>query len=962
MSPMSGRYLSLAMFAGLVAIAFAQDGRMTKDEERTKFHPGIIRATPASERMAGYRQRLQLEAASPFEGVKWRPIGPTNNSGRVMAITSPKDNPQAVYVAYATGGLYRTEDDGITWTSLFDREAAFGIGDVAVSRDGKTIWVGSGEANSQRTSYAGMGMFKSTDSGKTWTHMGLEGTQHIGKVVIDPKDENTVWVASMGGLYSQDRDRGVYKTNDGGKTWRQMLFIDEFTGCIDLAVNPKNPKEIYAAMWDRDRRAWNFRESGKGSALYKSSDGGATWTKLGGLPTGNDAGRIGIALCESKPSTVYAYYDNQGDDQSFELQDERKPTGEITRNRFLLLDEASFVAADPKAMTTFLKATLPTSENPEDVIKAVKDGKLKVADVKAKIEKRFPDYFRGAMVADQMFRTDDGGKTWRETDTGRLGSMGGYYWGRAFVNPRDPEDVYVCNLLLLGSKDGGRSWKPRAREAHVDYHAVYFDPRNGQIWVGNDGGAYIVGQDDTIRHLNNLQVAQTTTLAVSTGSFYRVAVGMQDNGTQIGPGRSFILPNQVVTWDEIGGGDGSAVQIDPRNNGQIYVASQFGAFSALNEKTGERYGLRPTAPAGARLRWNWIAPLIISNFHNDIIYVGSQFVHRSFNQGRTFEVISPDLTKNRPQGDVPHSTIKDISESPIQFGLMIAGTDDGNVWMTPDGGVEWRAINTPVDKWVCRVIASKWDKKVMYVAQTGYREDDFKPYLWRSDDQGKTWKSIAGNLPMESINVVREDPTRADILYVGTDMGVFVTFDGGTNWVPLAGGLPHLPVHDLLVQPTAGDLVIATHARGAWVMPLKQVYGLTPELKATALKVLNVDVPRRANWEYQARPSYDVEDIKPQIAVDFWSQTAGKAVIRLKTKDGKVVVEKMVDAHVGYNSMSLDLLLSPSKVGPKVKGSKTDPLKDPYEDRRAKYVEAGSYVLQLEVGTANVTQDVSLAK
>jgi len=950
-----------------------QDGpskRVSKTEQRQKFHPTAVKGQSSQDWLNGYKAHQKLVAESPFGGIPWRSVGPEKQSGRVNVITAPLGDPGKLYVAFATGGLWRTDDDGATWTSLFDNQSAFSIGAVSVSRDGKTIWVGTGEENSQRTSYAGTGVFKSVDSGKTWTWMGLPESHHIGKILIDPKNENIVYAAVLGHLYSQNPERGVYKTMDGGKTWDHVLKVDEFTGAVDMVMDPRNPNVVYASMWQRDRRSWDFVESGPGSALYKTTDAGKTWKKISAVPSGDAAGRIGLALCTSHPDTVYAFVDNQSEDEDWADVDETVPSGRLTPRRFVQLDEEKILQIDKAKLTAFLR-TYDREMRVDDILKQIKDKKMTFEQLRMRLKEKAPNAF-GSETGAELYRTDDSGKTWHRTVRGQFGPFGGYYWGKVWVNPSDPDDVYVMGLPLLRSKDGGNKWTSVFPRAHVDYHAVWNDPRDPRkVWVGNDGGLYLsYDGGTTIRHLNNLAVGQSTTLAVDNKIPYNIYTGLQDNGTMKGPSTYRPGISDPAMWKDVGGGDGSAVAVDPRNDGDtIYVASQFGSHSALNQATNASWGARAEPPKNdPAIRYNWISPIFISPHDPDIIYLGAQRLYRSFNMGRQYKPISPDLTKNKANGNVPFSTIKDISESPLRFGLIYVGCDDGNVQMTQDGGYQWVNVSTPApDKWVSRVVASKYDEKTVYVAQSGYREDDFTPYLWKSTDFGKTWTSIVGNLPNETINVIREDPNRNDVLYVGTDMGVYISFNGGATWEILQGNLPNTPVHDLVIQPTEKDLVIATHARSVWVLPLSRVLSITPELRKNDLKLDSVDdISSSTTWGYDRKERWDSSAPRaPRITGTFWVKEPGKATISIKDKTGKVVKQKAFDAVRGFNDLLLDLELTPAKpVVPKknklTKGD--DAMLDPYIDNRATYVPIGEYVLELTVGTHTVTQKWKVTK
>jgi photosystem II stability/assembly factor-like uncharacterized protein len=950
----------LAVAAACIPLA-ALAQPQTKAQEKQKFMLPAVQGTPGKDRLSAWEHRQRMMRESPFGGVLWRSVGPETQGGRVVDIEAPASNPRKMFVAFATGGLHVTEDEGITWKAIFDGQSAYAIGDTAVSRDGRTIWAGTGENNAQRTSYSGTGVFKSTDGGATWQHMGLPDSHRIGRVLINPRNENTVYVAVTGALYSQNPNRGLYKTTDGGKTWQWVLKLDEYTGVIDLAMDPRNPDVLYAAAWERDRRAWNFLEGGKGSAIYKSSDGGKTWAKLtNGLPPAGTLGRVGLAIAPSKPDTIYAWIDCQ--DVSIDPNaDERAISGDLTLRRFLNIDDKVFAEVDKDALDRFFRRYLPTDWKLDETLEKVKKGELKMSDLKEAMVRRNPNVFDLGVHDQELYRSDDAGKTWRKTHRNMLGDGIGYYFGGVWVHPTNPEEVIMSGVLLLRSKDGGKTFHEIADRNHSDHHAYWFDPTNpARQFNGNDGGFYASGNGgDQWRHINNLAVGQFTTIAVDNKTPYNVYGGLQDNGTMRGPATTGRF-SRGGGWTSIGGGDGSAIAVDPRGDGDlVYIASQFGSHSAYNQKTNERYSAR----AGGRdLRYNWISPLIVSPHHPDIVYLGSQKLHRSMNSGRNYTDISTDLTRNIPNGDVPHSTIKDLSESPLQFGLIYAGCDDGNVKMTPDGGYQWIDIPTPQPKkWVSRIVASKWDKATVYCAQSGYREDDFSAYLWKSTDLGKTWTSIVGNLPAETINVIREDPDNKNILYVGTDLGVYASLDGGKTWESLHGGIMTTPVHDIAIQQREAEMVIASHARSVWVLPLKWVRELTPEIRASDLKLWPLEDMRRArNWGYSyPGGSWSTADQNvPPLKMTFWTKAPGKATIRLKDKDGKVVKEMAVDALTGFNFVDFSLLLTPGKPGTAtIAKPKTgaEAVKDPLEAERPKFVEAGDYTIELDTGGKTVS-------
>ncbi len=943
----------------------SQGGDIRRDvrEQIEKFHPKTI-GMPADQWLKGYDKRLQMEAASPFGNLSWRCVGPEIQSGRVVDIEGIPGKPNTLFVGYATGGLWRTDDGGNSWTSLFDHYSSFGIGDFAIAKDGKTIWLGTGENNSQRTSYAGTGIFKSPDAGKTWQYMGLPESHHIGRILIDPNNPNTVYVGAMGHLYSQNPERGVYKTIDGGKTWQHVLKLDDQTGVIDLVMDPRDSKILYAAAWDRDRKAWDFRESGPGSGVYKSVDAGKTWKLISELPHGEEAGRIGLAISQSHPDRMYVYVDNHGQDPDWADADEKVPAGVLTPRRFLLLDENLFLALDPKVLEVFWKSYAPSSLKLEETREAVKNKKMTMEQVRKEISKKGP-IFDSPAILSEVLRTDNGGKTWRQVDSGSLGGNSYYYFGNIVIDPKDPEDVFATGTQLTRTKDGGKTWRFAAREAHVDFHSVWFDPADSNhIAVGCDGGLYETRDDGNHWRHFVAPVGQGTTIAVDNKSPYNIYMGLQDNNVMKGPSNYRPGISDPNDWIALNGGDGSAVAVDPRDGGDtVYVGSQFGDEEGINQKTKERWSVKPRSTRENPLRFNWVTPVIVSGYHGDILYYGANKLFRSFNQGRSLAAISPDLTKNKPNGNVPFSTIKDISESPLQFGLIYVGCDDGNVKMTPDNGVTWKDCTTPTpDKWVSRVVASKYDLGTVYCAQSGYRDDDFAPYLYKSTDFGKTWVSIAGDLPNETINVIREDPDHKDMLFVGTDMGVFVSYSGGDHWEPITAGLPHIPVHDLVVQAREHDLVIATHARSAWVLPLELIYQLTPDIRSKDLTLFTVDDKRRdPNWGYISGRfnSPFIEAPTPTVKGSFYTKTAGPATVRILDKEGKVVKESTFDALTGYNFFELDLKVGtpgPKQTGKRVVRTAEDVLADPFASSRQQYLPVGDYTIEVTVNGKQAKQ------
>ena len=798
----------------------AQD---TKLEELKRFHK-TVDGMPAKERLAGYELRKRMEAATPFANIVFRNVGPERQGGRIVDLAQLPNKPGTLFAAFATGGLWRTDNMGDTWTPLFDHESTIGIGDIDVSADGQTIWVGTGEANSSRTSYAGTGIFKSTDGGKSWTNMGLHESHHIGRVVIHPSKPDTVFVAALGHLYSWNNDRGVYRTEDGGRTWKLVLAGNSRTGAIDIDIDPRNPDVMYASMWERDRRAWNFLESGVGTGLYKTTDGGDKWTKLsGGLPTGQFAGRIGLAIAPSDPDTLYAIVDNQ------EPLPQRAPaSGGLTAEKLRSMSESEIAAIDPAELGRLFQGTFAGNPTGEQLKRLLVEKKVKPATLADHLGDANTRLLSADVVGAQVFRSDNGGETWVKTHMAPLPSMYstyGYYFGQIEVTPEDPDKVYILGVPVMRSEDGGKTFRNAGRGTHADHHALLFDQKTpGRAALGNDGGVYVTWDGgENWRHLNNLPVGQFTTLTVDMATPYNIYGGLQDNGTMRGP--STYIPGQSnpLDWVSIGGGDGSDVQVDPRDQSYYIVASQFGFGSGRDTSGG--WSVRPLpTPEDKPLIYNWVSPILMSPHNPDVVFFGANRLFRSSDRGKSFSAISGELIDRLSQGDVPFGTATTISESPLSAGVIYVGTDQGKVWASDDG-VRWREASKGLakDRWVTRVAASPHSEERVYCSQNGYRQDDFAPYLWKSDDRGKTWKSIANGLPAEPINVIAEHPRVPGLLFVGTDLGVFVSKDDGNSWAVLTGGLPHVPVHDLIVHPREKDLIIGTHGRSVFVADISSL-------------------------------------------------------------------------------------------------------------------------------------------
>ena len=743
-----------------------------------------------------YDELRQMAAASPFKNLSWQFVGPTNISGRVtdIAVAKRPGRTRAIYVATASGGVWLSENDGTSWAPIFDDAPSTAIGAIAVAPSSPdTVWVGTGEANIFRTSPAGAGLYKSADGGKTWRFMGLAATERVARILVHPTNPDVVYVAAPGHEWTPNEERGVYKTTDGGRTWQKVLYVDTMTGAIDLAMDPSDPNVLYAATWEHVRKRWNDprNEPGyKGSGMYKTTDGGRTWTPMNdGLPAPAFRGRIGLSIARSNPSVIYAYLDNY----------------EIART------------AKPGELDAY-------GRQREDVIK-------------------------GATV----FRSDDKGRTWRQvSEPGafmeRVSGTYGWVFGQIRVDPTDENRVYIMGLGLNVSTDGGKTFTEVESLPGGDLHALWIDPENpSTLFNGNDQG-FVVSYDRgrTWRAFaDQIHVAQFFNVAYDMDEPFRVYGSIQDHGSRRGvvdlsKGRDKI---PAAAFEYAPGGEGSHQAVDPSNPDIVYSAGFYGHISRTDFSTRDARGrprstdIMPVPDNGeAPLRGQWLAPFMLSPHQPDVIYLGLQSLFRSWHQGDAWERLSPDLTDNDPSkmGDIPYQTIFAIAESPKRFGLIYVGTDDGRVHRTRDGGKSWTELtaNLPRRQWVSRIVASQFDEGTVYLTQTGRQEDDFGVYVWKSADYGQTWTSLAKGIPSGPVNVIREDPTDRRILYAGTDTSVFVSTDGGATWQVLGSGLPSTFVFDLVVHPRDRVVVAATHGRGMWALdaqPVERaVHGRTP--------------------------------------------------------------------------------------------------------------------------------------
>ncbi|OSY87982.1 hypothetical protein WH52_08075 [Tenacibaculum holothuriorum] len=798
------------------------------------------------------------------KNMKPRNIGPGGMSGRVTAIDVVEKNPDIMYVGTASGGVWKSTSGGVKWEPIFDNEVTASVGALAIQQSNPSvIWVGTGEGNPRNSLNGGYGIYKSLDGGKSWKLMGLEKTRHIHRVIIHPNNPDIVYVAAIGSPWGEHKERGVYKTTDGGKTWKQILFNNIKTGAADLVMDPSNPNKLIAAMWEHKRDPWFFKSGGKGSGLYITHDGGDNWKKVTnkeGFPKG-DLGRIGVAISQSNPNVVYA------------------------------------------------------------LVEAKKNA---------------------------LYKSEDGGFKWKMINN-KSGNRGignrPFYYSEIYVDPQNENRLYSIYTYVNVSQDGGKSFKQLmpaygvSNGVHPDHHAWWIHPKNGKFMIdGNDGGLNITKDGGkTWRFIGNLPVAQFYHINVDNEYPYNVYGGMQDNGSWRGP--AYVWKSQGIRnsyWQEISFGDGFDVVPDKDNSRYGWTMSQQGFVSRYDHVTGNNYTVRPTHPnPKTKLRFNWNSAINIDPFDNSTIYFGSQFVHKSTDKGLTWEIISPDLTTNDKSkqkqsesggltmdatGAENHCTILVVEPSPLEKDMLWIGTDDGQVQITKDGGKTWNNISKnikglPANSWIAQIKASNKNKGEALLVANDYRRFNYTPYTYRTKDYGKTWERIINENDVKSYALsIVEDPIESNLLFLGTDDGLYVSLNAGKKWTKWTKGFPTVSVKDLVIHPREHDLVIGTFGRAAWVLddirPLREMAKNNTVLKNN---IQLFEPPTAYMTAYQqptgsrfgADAIYNGENRKRGAMISYYVNKPEKKKEGKKTKKNTNNTEKK--AVVKYDSIKLEI-------------------------------------------------------
>ncbi|MDP2916067.1 MAG: hypothetical protein Q8O91_11530 [Candidatus Aminicenantes bacterium] len=873
-----------------------------------------------------------------LQNFTYRNLGPFRMGARLSDIAVPdvpaKAHASTFYIATWTGGLWKTTNSGTTYEPVFDGQNKLTIGDVTLAPSNPNIvWVGTGDAFCSRSSYAGDGVYKSTDAGKTWTNMGLRDSHHIARIVVHPRNRDVVYVAAMGHLFSENRERGVFKTTDGGRTWTPSLFLDDRVGVIDLVMNPRYPEVLYAAAYDKQRLPWMYVNGGPKSGIYRTSDGGKTWARLGGgLPVGR-IGRIGLDLYPKNPEIVYAVVENANT---------RPPTKAETEQ-----DRAR---------------NLPSRER---------------------------------MIGGEVYRTGDGGTTWAKMNSAEdnVSSKGPYYFSQIRVDPNNDRNLFITGVSLANSTDGGRTWSdidwpPKRLFAKMfgDVRTLWIDSQDSdRMILGSDGGVFVSYDGGrTCDHHANLPLGENYAVGVDMEDPYNIYAGLQDHELWKGPSTS---PDSrgvsLLDWKAVGNGDGMFAQVDPDDIRWLYTTMQYGGHFRVDQKLGIRTSIAPVRESGKPpYRFIWCTPLHLSPHNSRILYTGGQVLLRSLDRGDHWQEISPDLSTNDTAkivpssegglpGGIPFFAISSISESPVTPGVIWVGTSDGKVQLTRNDGAAWIDLTPNIaaaggreDCYVSRVVASRHKAGTAYVAKNGFRNDDFRPFIYKTEDDGATWMSLAAGLPNEPVNVVFEDAKNPQLLFLGNDTGVFVSLNGGKLWAKMNNNMPNVPVHDLVVHPRESDLVVGSYGRGIFVTNIAPLQEISDPVLAEDVHLFAIKpTAQRVTWAFGANDYLfgDKHIVTPNeangVAIRYFLKNKSSGPVRITVRDayGKELAALDGPTAAGIQTVLWDMRTGGSRRdGPGAGGRSRDIL--------GQWVPPGEYTVALETGGQKLTQKASITK
>jgi photosystem II stability/assembly factor-like uncharacterized protein len=858
---------------------------------------------------------------SLLKNFTYRSLGPYRAGSWVTSLAVPeiplREHLYTIYVGTRNGGVWKTVNNGVTFDPIFDGQVKLSIGALAVApSDANIVWVGTGEAYCARSSHAGDGVYKSADAGKTWTNMGLRDSHHVARIAIHPKNPEIVYVAAMGHLFTANAERGVFKTADGGKTWNRILYVNDKIGAIDLVLAKSDPNVLYAAMYDKVRLPWHYEIGGPESAIYKSIDGGTKWTRLGGgLPSGR-VGRIGLDVFQKNPDILYAVVENGN---------KRQPTQ-------------------------------------AEIDQAKKRG-VEVGE---------------RTMGNEVYRTDDGGKSWRKVNAGYEAALdkAPYSFNELRLDQNDPSIVYITGQSLASTDDGGKTWRGLSwpsngvfQKAFGDWRCMWVDPVDSdRLIFGSDGGVNIsYDRGKTCHHLYNIPLGEFYAIGVDTEDPYNIYGGLQDHDSWKGPSNGWAGEISPSDWVTVGGGDGMYNQIDPNDSRWVYNNREFGTMWRLDQKTGVQIPIMPRREAGKEpLRFNWTPPIHLSPHNPAIVYVGAQVLFRSLDRGDHWAEISPDLSTNDKSkqggaGNITYCTITTISESPIAPGVIWVGTDDGKIQVTKDGGATWidrtaRVVTAggPANFWVSRVFASPHEAGSAFATKTGLRFDDFRPCLYKTTDYGETWTSLSANLPADKcLNVAIQDRKNPNLLFVGTEQGVYLSLDGGKSWFPLKNNMPWVKVADLVIHPRENDLVVGTYGRGLYITDITPLQEIKDEVLSQDVYLFDIE-PRTervyggiGNYQLLGDSHLFTPNEPNAVVANYYLKDKAASPVKIKISDpyGKVLAEMNGKGDAGLNSVQWGMRVQrPGQAGPQFGGM------------GGGMVEAGEYVVTLEAAGKTLTK------
>lgn len=817
---------------------------------------------------------------SKYLAFQYRNLGAYRISAWVGSLAVPEnpgeEHKYTWYVGPRSGGIWKTTNNGTTFECISNCFETSSVGDFAVAPSNpEVIWAGTGEAFNARSSYYGNGVWKSVDAGDTWKNMGLHDSHHIAKVVIHPKNPDIVWVASMGHLFSTNKERGIFKTTNGGKSWEKVLYIDEETGVTDLVINPSNPEILFAATYQKTRTAWTFLPGGEKSRIYKSSNGGSTWSILkGGLPAG-PLGRIGLDIHRANPNILVAVIQNLN----------VKPG--ININAPVAFDEYS-------------------------------------------------DHSFDNLIGGEVYITKDNGESWKrinDPETNDVSGKAAYSFNRITIDPVDPDKIYVIGVHMFYTLDGGKTWPEHEQQklfqTNFGDNRIFWinpnDPRH--MMLGSDGGIYSTFDGGlTMNHYYHLPLGEVYTVEADNETPYNIYIGLQDHETWKAPSNGWSGQITPADWVITGMWDGMYSKVDPENNKTIYSTTQFGSHLRIDQEKGERESILPKAKEGERYRYTWTTPLAISPHNSAIIYTGAQKVLRSLNRGETWEEISPDLTDNDPKkihgkGHIQYCTITTLDESPVKAGVIWAGTDDGHVQLTTNYGHSWKDCTSNLEKagaplkmWVSKVFPSNHNAATAYISKCGFTDDIFDAHIYVTRNYGKTWEKITNGLPNSPVNVIIEDAKNPSLLFAGNDLGVYVSTDKGKNWSSFKANMPNVVVKDLLIHPRENDLIVGTYGRAAWITDISPLQQLTPKIKNKALHLFDIEpkpqlnFSQQANWgNYHMTGSNHLNSANEPNGLEIWYQIEetlkGETKIEIKDHTGELVYEQTLPNKPGIGKI-----------------------------------------------------------